>query len=195
MFTRLVLVLSIIYLGSVIGTVDAGVKIEISRVKEPRPKTETASNSDNTGPQELAATNPNEIGTTVPTTFAIETTTTMITKPMIETNYKLLSNSTDTTSVDMTTIPPPSVTEPTKTAQPNTTIIAAQKNMTQFQSQYLTEFARREMRRKLIPPDYYCPCDLKVKQSFYYFVNCIHLWSIKLNSTKCPINRLSDQFL
>lgn len=27
---------------------------------------------------------------------------------------------------------------------------------------YFAEFARREMRRKLIPADYYCPCDLKV---------------------------------
>lgn len=159
--------LSIIYLCIMLGTVDAGVKIEISRVKDPRPKAETASNSANGGeqltPHELEATvEPNEVPTTVPTTFAIDTTT-MTTKSMIETNYKLLSNTTDTTSVDMTTIIPPNVTEPTKPAQPNISTTVAMKNITQVQSQYLSEFTRREMRRKLIPPDYYCPCDLKVK--------------------------------
>lgn len=171
MSTRSVFVaLSIIYLCTIPSTVEAGVKIEISRVKDPRPKAETASNpatgDEKLAPHELEATEPNEVATTVPTTFAIDTTT--MTTKMIETNYKLLSNSTDTTSVDMTTIIPPNVTEPTKPAQPNISTTVAMKNLTQVQSQYLSEFTRREMRRKLIPPDYYCPCDLKVKKIFEF---------------------------
>lgn len=173
MSTRLAMItaLSIIYLCIIFSAVDAGVKIEISRVKDPKPKSQApdnAANVEKTVPHELAAevTEPNEIGTTVPTTFAIETTT-MITKPMIETNFKLLSNSTaaaTTTSVDMTTISPPiNANDTLKPAQSNTsTNIIPMKNITQYQSPYLSEFTRREMRRKLIPPDYYCPCDLKV---------------------------------
>lgn len=168
MSTRLAMfvALSTIYLCIIFNTVDAGVKIEISRVKDPRPKAEAPSNvanPDQAVPNELPATEPNEIVTTVPTTFAIETTT-MTTKPMIETNFKLLSNLTTTTSVDMTTMSPPNVSDPMKPAQSNISNIVPVKNITQFQSPYLSEFTRREMRRKLIPPDYYCPCDLKVNQ-------------------------------
>lgn len=154
------------------STVDGGVKIEISRVKDPKPKAETAGNTANAGkpvPHELA-TESSEMVTTVPTTFAIETTT-MITNPMIESNFKLLSNST-TTSVDMTTISPPNVTEPIKPAQSNiSSNTVPVKNITQLQPKdlnpYLSEFTRREMRRKLIPPDYYCPCDLKVNNYIF----------------------------
>lgn len=150
------------------GTVDGGVKIEISRVKDPPPK---PSNDDKSVPHELA-TDSAEMVTTMPTTFAIETTT-MLTKPMIESNFKLLSNTTTTTSVDTTTISPPNLTDPIRPAQINPPNTIPTKNVTQLQPTdshpYLSEFTRRQMRRKLIPPDYYCPCDLKVNNPLSVF--------------------------
>lgn len=155
----------LIILCGIVGMIKAGVKIEISRVKDP-PKTSTP--SPNMEANEIETTE----ATTIPTTTIPVTEPTI--KPIIESNIQkltnLTSNSTNST-IDVTTAAPLNATETLKPAQANitntNTALVYNNNVTLVSAKninpYLSEFTRREMRRRLIPPDYYCPCDLKVR--------------------------------
>lgn len=166
----------ILFVCCVVRVIECGVKIEITRVKEPPKPVSIAQNGeiDQTTPDEEK---PTEI-TTILTTTPIETTTTSTltattVKSVIDSSIQRLTNSTLSSSSnisEVTTISPLNVTEPIKPAQANTSTINSifVNNLTLSYAKdlnpYLSEFTRRQMRRKLIPQDYYCPCDLKVKR-------------------------------
>lgn len=155
---------------SVLQSINAGVKIEISRVKDP-PKM----------PQNIESNQTVSIATES-TTFSTSTVlstevTTTTTSTTTESNIIKLTSSNTTSSSTMstpetTTLKPQNGSGPMKPTQmnvPNTTtkFLNNTNNLTTTVmptdiNPYLAEFTRRQMRRKLIPTDYYCPCDLKV---------------------------------
>lgn len=152
------LLFSILILVSISVLVDAGVKIEITRVKE-QPKSMTMSSMDE-------KTHSNNVED-------VDAMTTTTTESTLTPNMTLSLNSTDIPSSEITTISPNNSIETNKTMQTNlskneslvptlntTTAIAISK--TELHP-LLSEYSRRQMRRQLIPPDYYCPCDLKVR--------------------------------
>lgn len=152
---------------SVLQSINAGVKIEISRVKDP-PKMPQNIESNQT------VSSPTESTTfstsTVLSTEATTTTTSTTTKSNIS-SLNTTSSSTMSTP-ETTTLKPQNGSGPMKPTQMNvlnatTTFLNNTNNLTTTVMQtdinpYLAEFTRRQMRRKLIPIDYYCPCDLKV---------------------------------
>lgn len=158
----------ILILVSISILIDAGVKIEITRVKE-QPKSMTMPSMD-----EKTHSNNVEDVDAMTTTTTESTLTPNTTLSPNSTDFHLTSvlNSTDIPSAEITTISPNNSIETNKTMQTNlskneslvptlntTTAIAISK--TELHP-LLSEYSRRQMRRKLIPPDYYCPCDLKV---------------------------------
>lgn len=157
-------------LYSFIGIIEAGVKIEISRVKD-RPLSASAITSPNIDgdKNDITETETTE-ATTMPTT-TVPTTLETTMKTTMESHIQKLSNSTLSalnSSTEVTTTAPLNMTGVMKPSQANitntntsiaynTTLVAAKEL-----NPYLSEFTRRQMRRRLIPADYYCPCDLKV---------------------------------
>lgn len=173
----------VLILCCICGVIEAGVKIEITRVKDP-PKPEA--NSQNAEPQKATESPQHEASiteaTTTTTTVPAPKSTTesnvfQITKSeAIATNATAEANATSVPTANTTALTPGSMTNKTLstanvtnwtngTSFPNF-ISPFLYNMTKASgkdiSPYLSEFTRREMRRKLIPADYYCPCDLKV---------------------------------
>lgn len=158
---------------SIVVVIEAGVKIEISRLKDPPSSVASLPN--------VKGNNTNENDTTETTTTMITTTeitTKLPTKASIESIVLKLANSnynTNNSSIDTTTVASQNVTPsspslvnntnttPNKIINKNTSVaynvtLHGAKDL----SQYLSEFTRRKMRRRLSPPGYYCPCDLKV---------------------------------
>lgn len=161
------ILLTFVIVCGMIGMIEAGVKIEISRVKDP-PTTSTPSQNKDA----------NEIETTETTTIVPPPTTqpSMI-KPVNDSHIMKLTNATLNTTnttnstIEVTTIAPLNANGTVNPAQANITnnkdTSLVYKNMTLVVSAkdlnpYLSEFTRRQMRRRLIPADYYCPCDLRV---------------------------------
>lgn len=149
---------SMIVIGVIIGTaitVEAGVRIEINRVKdEPKPLPtagikaliESVAETETTPPPPppSPATQATEKATTVIVTTAplsIDDITTMPPNP-IETNRTIPP----TMAIDRNVLPAPNAWNP-----------------------LLSEFTRRQIRRNLIPANYYCPCDLSVN---FCDINC-----------------------
>lgn len=167
----------IIFVCCIIGLVSGGVKIEITRVKEP-PKPVSIGKTGDIDSSTLAVDSEPTETTTLMTTSPLETTTTTTTtatttKIAIDSIVPKLTNSTPSSSSntsELTTISQINATQPIqlKPAQTNTSNISSVlvNNVTLSYANdlnpYLSEFTRRQMRRKLIPEDYYCPCDLKV---------------------------------
>lgn len=150
---------------SVLQSINAGVKIEISRVKDP-PKM----------PQNIES-NQTVSSATESTTFSTSTVlsteaTTTTTSTTTESNSLNITSSSTISTPETTTLKPQNGSGPKKPTQMNvpnatTTFLNNANNLTTTViktdiNPYLAEFTRRQMRRKLIPTDYYCPCDLKV---------------------------------
>lgn len=144
-----------------IELITAGVKIEISRVKDP-PKLVSIIPVVETDKSDTGETETTE-ATTIPTT-TMPTTTELTTESVQKLNNSNL-NTLNTTN-EITTVAPfnaPGIIKPSQAINNNTnplfnTTYASANQL----NPYLTEFTRRQMRRRLIPTDYYCPCDLKV---------------------------------
>ena len=150
---------------AMVRVIMAGVKIEISRVKDP-PTTSTTPSPNMPKNMEI-----NEVETTEATTTTLSSVAETTIKPMNETNIQKITNSTLNTmnsTIELTTASPPNVTATTQLGQANNTntLFVYNKNVSTSSAKdwnpYLSEFTRRQMRRRLIPADYYCPCDLKV---------------------------------
>lgn len=147
---------------SLISVAFGGVKIEITRIKEPpKPITEdtrTTATIDSTTQTPMSTT----LSTTTTTQSAVSTTST----PSQIQNINL-STTTATTiapiaGTGMTNVRITNDISPTLVPQMNFPLLY---NFTMAQSPrvpVLNELTRRQMRRKMIPFDYYCPCDLKV---------------------------------
>lgn len=157
-----------------IGLINGGVKIEITRVKEPQ-KPVSIANAGDIDSSTPADSEPPETTTLMTTstfeTTTITTTTATTTKIAIDSTVQRLTNSTPSSlsnTSELTTISQANATDPIKPAQTNTSNISSVlvNNVTLSYANdlvpFLSEFTRRQMRRKLIPEDYYCPCDLKV---------------------------------
>lgn len=164
------MVWKLLIICGVFGIIEAGVKIEISRVKDP-PKSVTNTSyidSNKSGLVEMETTE----GTTLPTTTAYTTTL-----PLESHIIRLINMTTNSTTIiaETTTMLPLNVTGTMK-AQANITNTSTSftYNITLVPvielNPYLAEFTRRQMRRRLIPDDYYCPCDLKVNFKFHVFL-------------------------
>lgn len=125
----------------VIGTTDAGVKIDISRVKEPERTTSlpTESTATITVASTASTSNQNDAITESTTLSSANATITVAT----------------TLPTTTFTVTP---TVPNVTPINETTLTSANDTLLSFP----VEFVRREIRRKLMPPNYFCPCDLKV---------------------------------
>lgn len=176
--------------------INADVKIEVTRLKEPaKPVTTTTSSTTTTTtvPETQASLTENRTSivnspsTNMPST---PTTTTQSTinilaipvtiTPIAQANY---SNSTANSTLEisgletttMVTILPTDLnSKTTANGTLNYTLTAFNTTSRTIAPNILTEFTRRQLRRKLIPPDYYCPCDLKVKNiSLKFFFNSI----------------------
>lgn len=168
----------LLLLCGVFGLIRAGVKIEISRVKD-QPKSVAILPNIDGDKNEIGATETTE-ATTMPTTITttVETTTTKFTteshvQRVTNSNLNSLNSSaeTSTTAPNITGILKPSQANNTHTnTSPvyNATFVAANEL-----NPYLSEFTRRQMRRRLIPADYYCPCDLKVRALIFLRVNTL----------------------
>lgn len=168
------ILLTFVILCGMIGVIEAGVKIEISRVKDPTTTSTPSPNKD-----------ANEIETTETTTIVPPPTTQpTIIKPVNDSNIMKITNvtlnTTNTTNstIEVTTIAPLNTTgtvNPTQTnitnnkdtplVYKNVTLAVSAKDL----NPYLSEFTRRQMRRRLIPADYYCPCDLRVNLILNFF--------------------------
>lgn len=172
----------LVILIGVVRSIHAGVKIEISRVKDPPKVVSSGQNVDSN------KTQPNETGTTVMTTLPTpEAATSTSTTPRTESNeIKLTSPTNFASTSSMSTSTAATLTTASQNAtelqngtgllnpdQTNLTSInnTLLKNVSKVAtgviprdlSPYLAEYTRRQMRRQLMQDDYYCPCDLKVK--------------------------------
>lgn len=145
-----------------------GVKIEITRIKEPsnpnsptNPITEDTKNTLMTD-----STTQTPMQTTLKTMTTIQSAAlTASTTSQIQNIYLNTTTTTiiaPTTGIEMKNVSITNATRPMVIIpQMNFPLI----NFTTLQSAknpILSELTRRQMRRKLIPFDYYCPCDLKV---------------------------------
>lgn len=178
---------------SVLGFIDGGVKIEISRVKDPPKTVQLTQNVESNGTV-LSAAEPkiyssSSVATTATTTNTMPSTESTKIMSTTEANIIKLTNTktsanrnTNSNSNSNSSIPtndtkkliPQNGTDAVSSVQTNvtnttTSFVNSVNNLTTAISVassdlnlYFAEFTRREMRRKLIPADYYCPCDLKV---------------------------------
>ncbi|XP_055311267.1 tectonic-like isoform X1 [Sitodiplosis mosellana] len=163
----------LIIVCGMVGVIEAGVKIEISPVRNP---VTTSTPSPNMPNMEV-----NEIETTEATTTVQSTVTETTINPINESNIQKLANSSSNTinsTVEVTTAASLNVTGTLRPAQANNTnntntSAVYNNNVTTISAKdlnpYLSEFTRRQMRRRLIPADYYCPCDLKIN---FCDINC-----------------------
>lgn len=152
---------------SLISVAFGGVKIEITRIKEPpnpnsaNPITEDTKNSVTT-----ESTTQTPMPTTVSTTTTTQTVLSTASTASQVQNINLNTTTTTTTIAPITGIGLTNVSIindsiPAIVPQMNFPLF----NFTMIQSPttpFLSELTRRQMRRQLIPFDYYCPCDLKV---------------------------------
>lgn len=145
-------------------TIEAGVRIEINRVKE-EPKSNTMPTVIAKMPvenvEEPEAPHPAMQTTEMPATILTTSThldeTTIIPILLEESNK----------SVPIAPIPPNATIDRNIVPLSNTSItIPVNWNTI---NPLLSEYTRRQMRRKLIPPNYYCPCDLKIN---FCDINC-----------------------
>lgn len=151
--------------------VNAGVKIEITRLKDTsKPQTTISSVVAAIENTTLAIEKSSASDVSTPTTMSTETTTSTTTTSTFSPNAVTTTSKANETVNNSTAITEASTVSPTNSTTVNKTNTTAIQNHTLAitnstkapASSLLTEFTRRQMRRKLIPPDYYCPCDLKV---------------------------------
>lgn len=143
-------------------TIEAGVRIEINRVKED-PKSNVMPTVIAKIPienvQEPEASHPviqtTEMPATIPTMLSTHLDETTIIPILLEESNKSVPIAPNAT-IDRHIVP-----------LSNTSIILPLNWNTI--NPLLSEYTRRQMRRKLIPPNYYCPCDLKIK---FCDINC-----------------------
>lgn len=157
----------LLFLCGMFGLIRAGVKIEISRVKD-QPKSVTILPNIEGDKNDIGETETTE-ATTMPTTITTtaEMTTTKLTTESHVQRVTIPTLNPLNSSAETSTITPNATgmlnssqtnnTNPNTSPVYNTTFVAANEL-----NPYLSEFTRRQMRRRLIPADYYCPCDLKV---------------------------------
>lgn len=161
---------TLIVVGIVLASgvsIEAGVRIEINRFKdEIKPSTV---------PPMTDIKTPNiESGKEVEVTAQTSTveTTTIVSKPALE--------HADAADAEGTTIVPNTSVQSNQTIPTNSTndrnIVPMATNISAILPIFpkalnplLSEYTRRQMRRQLIPPNYYCPCDLKVN---FCDINC-----------------------
>lgn len=160
---------ALIVVGLVFGsavTSEAGVRIEINRFKYEAKPSAAPPTADAKTPKVDAA---KEVEVAAQTT-TIQTPTTVLTpapeNPVAET---------DATTIFPNLFEKSNKTMPTNSSN-NRPIVSMATNTTTLLPVYpnalnplLSEYTRRQVRRRLIPPNYYCPCDLKIN---FCDINC-----------------------
>lgn len=136
--------------------IDCGVKIDISRVKEPDPTTMSA----NGAPSTTSTPSTSTLSTSVSST-----TTSTVLNAIRATNSTVSSIATTATPLSTTTTATSNISEIVNSQNQTT---SSMNVTTSFE---LTEFTMRSMMRKLTPYNYYCPCDFKVRLSTFCQLN------------------------
>lgn len=162
-------ILQLFCVFSLISVAFGGVKIEITRIKEP-----PNPNSANPITEDTRNTVTTDSTTQTPMPTTISTTTTpqnaVVSTASTVSQIQNINLNTITTSTTMTpTAAGPAMTNVSVTNNTNPMTVPQMNvplfNFTMVQSPtapFLSELTRRQMRRKLVSFDYYCPCDLKV---------------------------------
>ncbi|XP_031616403.1 tectonic [Contarinia nasturtii] len=150
-----------------INMIEAGVKIEISRFKDSQrvPILSTNVGSDNISKIEAPKmTTPVEITTKSTVDLNILKTTTSSLNST-NTKTKTTLNSQNVTATSSSFINNTSIQMVSNTSHVYNVSLMPPTDL----NPYLSEFTRREIRRRFIPSDYYCPCDLKIN---FCDINC-----------------------